>query len=293
MVMPTKAERINAKVQLAEEVYYHTRLKKEKLREKKVKFINLKTKPFSILLYVIDWLTYIIILAISMAWGYMRIPRRTDFSIYDITLMHSYVPENQTYAPILYLVILTAIVSPVIIIIVSYFTSKREKFKRKYWDVHCAFLASLGSIASQLAIVVIMKNTSGVPRPDFLKRCLPNYYLAPSQDTLATVAICLQGNEALINEGFRSFPSGHASTIFASQTVMALYLAGKLRLWDCRGFSWKLVLSVIHPVATACAVSVSRISDNRHKLSDVLVGSFIGSIFGFIVLQFLLPSVLW
>lgn len=291
MVVPHKAERMNAKLQLAEELYHQTRLKKEKLREKKIRFINLKTKPFSALTYLIDWVTYALVLAVAMVWGYLRIPRKTDFSIYDITLMHAYVPENKTYAPIGYLIIITAIVSPIIIVVVSYFTSKKETFKRKYWDVHCALLALLGSVALQLAVVVIMKNTSGVPRPDFLKRCLPNYYLAPVQDTLATMQICLQGNKALINEGFRSFPSGHASTIFAAQTVMGLYLAGKLRLWDCRGFSWKIVVAVVHPLATALAISVSRISDNRHKLADVVVGGAIGVFFGVLFYSFYFPLV--
>lgn len=206
---PTTDEEIK---HLAEKLYVLSQAKKQKIKE----FVHLNTNSLSILTYIVDWVTFSGILAISMIWGYLKIPRKSDFSFNDITLMHAYIPESQSYAPIGYLIIVVAIITPIIIIVMSYLMSKTESSRRKYWEVHCAFLATLGSISCQLAVVVMIKNTAGVPRPDFLERCIPNYQLALPKDTLASVNICLQGNQAIINEGFRSFPSGHSSTIFAS-----------------------------------------------------------------------------
>jgi membrane-associated phospholipid phosphatase len=69
-----------------------------------------------------------------------------------------------------------------------------------------------------------MKNAIGKPRPDLLDRCKPdaaNYrkyivadYAAVAgfnpQWVLVSDAICTTTDDALLNDGFRSFPSGHA-----------------------------------------------------------------------------------
>lgn len=52
----------------------------------------------------------------------------------------------------------------------------------------------------------------GRPRPDMLNRCLP---YPGSHDRavygLSTVDICTQTNMIRLNDGFKSFPSGHSS----------------------------------------------------------------------------------
>lgn len=65
------------------------------------------------------------------------------------------------------------------------------------------------------------------------------------------------------NKGYTSFPSGHANTAFATATAFALEYKDK-----------KWVPWVAYTLASLTAVS--RLYDNRHWASDVLIGSAIG-----------------
>lgn len=63
----------------------------------------------------------------------------------------------------------------------------------------------------------------------------------------------------------QSFPSGHAAVTFATATVLERHLGWR-----------KSILGY----AIASYVAMSRIHDNRHYLSDVIVGAAVGSIAG-------------
>ncbi len=62
-----------------------------------------------------------------------------------------------------------------------------------------------------------------------------------------------------------SFPSGHSSDAFATATVLAYQYGWKAGVWT-------------YPVAGF--VALSRISDNKHWLSDVVSGAFLGAWLG-------------
>jgi membrane-associated phospholipid phosphatase len=69
-----------------------------------------------------------------------------------------------------------------------------------------------------------MKNLFGKPRPDLLARCQPDvsniaaysvgaYARGSSQDwVLVSSSICEQTDKDFLDDGFRSFPSGHSSS---------------------------------------------------------------------------------
>ena len=65
-----------------------------------------------------------------------------------------------------------------------------------------------------------------------------------------------------------SFPSGHASVTFATAAVLERHLGYRA--------SWPMFV-------IAGAVSASRLTDNRHYLSDVLFGSALGVAAGWTV----------
>lgn len=76
--------------------------------------------------------------------------------------------------------------------------------------MRCAGL--LLSVATTTVITQVIKITVGRPRPDMLSRCQPIEGAADAAVYgLSTVAICTVQSGRIILDGFRSFPSGHAS----------------------------------------------------------------------------------
>ncbi|RKP14683.1 phosphatidic acid phosphatase type 2/haloperoxidase, partial [Piptocephalis cylindrospora] len=147
-------------------------------------------------------------------------------------------------------------------------------FHRRWHHYHFAVQGLLCSLAFTALITHVLKNTVGRPRPDLLARCQPQ--IPEPVPILVDVSICQEQNEYLINDGFKSFPSGHSSYSFAGLGYLGFYLAGQVRLLRAHTPPWKSLI-VLLPFLMALLVAVSRISDYRHHWSDVLVGSAIGA----------------
>ena len=77
----------------------------------------------------------------------------------------------------------------------------------------------------------------------------------------------------------RSFPSGHATQAFAIATYTVLYLRGHgFEQWRPRGtFTWWEGAAYAGIYLGAASLAAERVMHHRHHLSDVLVGSTLGS----------------
>ncbi|GMG17280.1 unnamed protein product [[Candida] boidinii] len=216
-----------------------------------------------------------LLIIIAISYSILVGPRISDFSVSDASLMHRYIPEPLTAVPI-WLLIIEAFILPTIIIILSGLLSNNIPLVRKLWDIHCGLLAIAGATAFQLTIVCIIKNLSAVPRPDMLSRCRPTTYIRDlNNGDLNTIAVCTTPFIDILREGFRSFPSGHTSTVFTSCTIQFLFVAAKSNVFDGRGLCLKNLTAILLPMITCSYVSYSRVSDNRHFVQDIVAGSFV------------------
>jgi diacylglycerol diphosphate phosphatase / phosphatidate phosphatase len=116
------------------------------------------------------------------------------------------------------------------------------------------------------AMADVAKVLIGRLRPDFISRCQWN-------------GVQCSGIPRVIKEGRKSFPSGHATIVFAGMSYLIWYIAGRCRLFD-RCASWRTksigIVGTILSSLMATAVAYSRIYDNWHYWSDVLVGAGLG-----------------
>jgi hypothetical protein len=129
-----------------------------------------------------------------------------------------------------------AIIAPAIIIVfVSLFFQPRHEISRrltrgqiwrqKLWEINAALLGMGVSLATATVIFTGIKNLTGKPRPNFLERCQPDLeHIAAhtvggfgqsisSLWVMVDVEICQQPDKKWLNDGFRSFPSGYATSV--------------------------------------------------------------------------------
>ncbi|KAI3848417.1 hypothetical protein MKX03_036265 [Papaver bracteatum] len=225
--------------------------------------------------HIYDWIIlfllmvlYLIIYLVHPFRRYVGRDMMTDlrFPLKEVTVRFWVVP-------------LYAVVLPLIIFLGFYYRRK------DVYDLHHSILGLLFTVFTTGVLTEATKNATGRPRPDFFWRCFPD-----GQDfyDLAGDVIC-HGKESMIRDGYKSFPSGHASWSFAGLTFLSLYLAGKITAFDQRGHVGKLCV-VVFPLLVASGVAITLVDDYFHHWVDVFGGAILGLIVATICyLQFFPP----
>lgn len=195
--------------------------------------------------YVFDWLLLIAIALAGYAINNLS-PNKHPFSLEDRNISFPFHDDTVSVA----LLIIVSAIAPIVIILVVTFlfvpgptvqkgTPQSLIWKRRLWELHASWLGLALSLISTWFIINGMKNLFGKPRPNFLARCQPdleniaNYVVggvltATSDGRLVTAAICQNPDQSVIDEGFRSFPSGHSSISASGLIYLSLFLASKL-----------------------------------------------------------------
>ncbi|KAF9050636.1 acid phosphatase/Vanadium-dependent haloperoxidase [Hymenopellis radicata] len=204
----------------------------------------------------------LIFFSLDKVEGYRRV-----FSLEDTSLRHPYAVHERIPNIALYMICFVAplVIQPIVNLITI----------RSWWDLHNGVYTVILGLALTGSITQFTKITVGRPRPDIVDRCQPPVGAIDPVFGLSNWTICTQEDNALLRDGFRSFPSGHSSMSFAGLGFLAFYMAGKLHLFDKRGHTGKAWIS-LSPFAAAALVAISRSMDYRHHWHDILVGSLLG-----------------
>ncbi|KAK9894111.1 acid phosphatase/Vanadium-dependent haloperoxidase [Cystobasidium minutum MCA 4210] len=216
--------------------------------------------------YAPDW-----IITVGLWIGVYFIDRihgfRREFSLTDTSLQHTYTVHERVPVWSLGLICLAPLIFYIFIGLY---------IMRSVWDLHAAVLGEVLSLALTISITTVIKVLVGRPRPDIIARCRPESGAENGVPYgLVTSAICTTTNLGRLQEGFRSFPSGHASTAFAGLGFFAFYIAGKMHLFDQRGHTIKAWITVI-PFTGAALIALTRVTDYRHHATDIIAGSLLG-----------------
>jgi diacylglycerol diphosphate phosphatase/phosphatidate phosphatase len=95
---------------------------------------------------------------------------------------------------------------------------------------------------------------------------------------LVNIEVCTTENGHKLQDGWRSFPSGHSSFSFAGLGFLSLFLAGQLHIFHhpIGGRDLGRALVCLAPLIAATLIAISRCEDYRHDVYDVCVGSVLG-----------------
>ncbi|CAI9633721.1 acid phosphatase vanadium-dependent haloperoxidase [Alternaria burnsii] len=196
--------------------------------------------------YIFDWIVIIAIAAIAGGWEYVE-PFKRPFSPVNLDISYPY--QTSEMIPTWLLVVVSLIAPAAIVFIVCLIwvpgptaergTPKSLIWRRKLWEWNTGWMGLALSLATAFLITQGMKNLFGKPRPDLLSRCRPDLTrigattISPlgefyqPQWVLVTAEICTQPDSDILKDGFKSFPSGHASFSWAGLLYLTLFLASK------------------------------------------------------------------
>ncbi|KAL4924194.1 phosphatase PAP2 family protein [Aspergillus undulatus] len=141
--------------------------------------------------------------------------------------------------------------------------------------VQVTILGFLTALMLTSLLTDIIKNAVGRPRPDLISRCQPRK--GTPQSMLVMWTVCTQPNEHILQEGWRSFPSGHSSFSFAGLGYLSLFFSGQMHVFRPRTDLCRCLLVLI-PIICALMVAISRLEDYRHDVYDVTSGTILGSV---------------
>ena len=165
----------------------------------------------------------------AIGGGFSRIgPRQRPFDITDRSLSYPLESETVTNSTLL----IAALIAPAgVILIGSLFvgtgprrkpSSKAASWRRRLWEWNTGWMGLALSLAIAFIIANGAKEVLGKPRPNLLARCSPDLSKRLEATvggigdqieegiTLYNTKIC-RNQGAILDEGFRSFPSGHSA----------------------------------------------------------------------------------
>ncbi|KAG9243737.1 phosphatidic acid phosphatase type 2/haloperoxidase [Calycina marina] len=146
-------------------------------------------------------------------------------------------------------------------------------FKADAHKFHVSLLGFFIAIALSSFITDVIKNMVGRPRPDLISRCKP----APGtpENVLVAIDVCTETDRHTLQDGWRSFPSGHSNMAFAGLGYLSLFFCGQLHVFRPRTDLGKALLA-FSPLLGAAIIAISRCEDYRHDVYDVTCGSILG-----------------
>ncbi|TKA78361.1 hypothetical protein B0A49_00694 [Cryomyces minteri] len=201
-----------------------------------------------LLSYVFDWVVIIVIAAIGGGIN-SATPFQRPFSLLDLSISYPYKGDTVSTTVLLVVsLVAPGIIIPIICLLfvpgpaASRGAPKSLIWRRKLWEWFTGWTGLALGLAIAFFITQGMKNLFGKPRPDLLQLCQPDLgniarhvvggygQEVSSRWTLVSSTICQQPSKSILNDGFRSFPSGHASFSWAGMLYLTLFLASKFSI---------------------------------------------------------------
>lgn len=218
--------------------------------------------------YICDWAMIAALFIIGIAMDTYIPPVNREALRGDTSILYSHSRSERVSS--MWIFIIGPL--PALIIIITLLIMRRS-----INQVHVTLLAFFFAHACSLVACTTLKIHVGRLRPDFISRCKP---LPVSIDSYIFGACT--GNESLVTEGRKSFPSGHASQISTALYFLSFFLLGNLPNPKFRGGKIAKMLVIMLPLYISGFISITRVADNRHHWDDVIAGIMLAIVISFI-----------
>ncbi|ODQ80242.1 hypothetical protein BABINDRAFT_35738 [Babjeviella inositovora NRRL Y-12698] len=205
-------------------------------------------------------------------------PYAREFLLVDPTINHPFTYDERITGPFcLFLVSLI----PFAVITACVFVPFQKGIVSNHSKLHLyhVSLLALVIVLSMNGLATdLLKNWIGRPRPDFLARCgAQKMSLEAMSLKFYTAEICTAPlGAAVLEDGFRSCPSGHTSFAFAGLGFLALWCGFQWQVLRTDVLVWRVFVGCIAPIMGAFYIGISRILDYRHHFEDIMFGMLVG-----------------
>ncbi|KAJ7043712.1 lipid phosphate phosphatase 1 [Mycena alexandri] len=210
--------------------------------------------------YLTDWIVVAAFWVLSEFAGQITVFER-DFYVQDPVINHPH-KKNQISGASNHFIALLVPAATVVAV---------GLYRLSFAALHHGLLALLAGRGMTRLFTNVLKNKL---RPDFLARCKWD-----------EIALKCTGKKGDVEDGRRSFPSGHSSAAFAGMTFLSFWLAGQTAAWcfhapvpaaSLRSSRLGRFTLTLLPLWWAIFVGVTRLEDYRHHKEDVIAGAVIG-----------------
>lgn len=224
--------------------------------------------------HISDWITVALVLVLYFILEHKH-PFHQLFMLDDKSLQHPFAEIERISSSAC---LLLAIIVPGITITAASLLSQRHEETQGFHLLHVSLLGLATTFAFNGFITNFLKLLIGRPRPDLLARCLP----APGtpMHEYVSIAVCTSTNVKVLEDGFKSAPSGHTSASFAAFLFLSLWICGQTSAFKPGNHTYKLFLAVL-PLLIASYIAISRTEDYRHHPTDVMAGALLGSVIAY------------
>ncbi len=147
-------------------------------------------------------------------------------------------------------------------------------------NLHTYIIAFLiNDLITQFIKIIMLR-----PRPDIVDRIkfIKNNVTEEEQHVLHKINNPYLSD--LLYDGYKSFISGHASTSFATLTILSFMFLNNKDQLNTLDYSLSIFIIIFNLIYGSICTE-SRIKDNKHHITDVLFGIIIGYIVPFILLK--------
>ncbi|KAG5443867.1 putative phosphatidate phosphatase, variant 2 [Clonorchis sinensis] len=194
---------------------------------------------------------------------------------YSIRLpRHSSTVSSATLYSVSSVLILTTVVAVEVMIGWDNLRMKKAEIPVVLYSIYDYLLVAFYGYFVTITVTDVGKAAVGRLRPSFFDQCGPNILHSTTLGYVTDYS-CTAGSEKDHLDARKSFPSGHSSLAIYSALFLCIYLQlrqSKFRIPALRVAAQTVFLSL------AIVTCITRITDYRHHVTDVLAGAVLGSL---------------